>query len=245
MLVFEKRCDALAAKLNERLPDAPADVLEYAGQLHEFGECVDADWEKAAALYTRAAQAGAPLARFHLIANYAVGLHDPAAALWWAAQQPDLLSKECLPASDPLKQAAAFVAEIGGWPTAQLKACTYQAGILARLIARGKARRVSGNADDVKVSVLVQPDRGTILWRYAGGEKIAESRLKAGAAEADLATKPERDELSRVLWFYGVDALIEFGLPPVSEPRWAMTYAFDIEDRLQASSVPIQISVSQ
>lgn len=244
-MVLRSSCDDLAAALNQKIPEGKPDVLMFAGDLHEAGNCVAPDWEKAAALYQRAAQARAPAAVPRLIAIYAARRRDPAAALWWAAQRPGLLPRDCLPAANPGKQAAAFIEELRGWPAAQLHACTYHAGVMARLQARTLERPVSGKADVVKIDAALKLDSGTIVWTDEDGKKLAESRVLNDNLEPDAVTSPVYLSFDWMLWWDGVRTLQEFGRPPATDPRWTVKNTLKVEQAIRHSSIPTFIGISQ
>ena len=244
-MIAENRCDELATRLTALLPEADGEILQFAAQIHEHGECVQPDLEKAAALYTRAAQAGVTEARMSLVAIYARSMRDPAAALWWAAQEPGLMSGACRPAADPVKNAAGFVAELGQWPDDQLRACTYQVGVLARLTLRSKGYRAFGQSDLVKVKARLAPEQAAIIWSYSDGRKITELRLAPDELDADPSSSSPAFGMHSFLWFYGFNTFREFGRPPVPDARWGMQYEFEVEEGIRASSIPIQVGVSQ
>lgn len=244
-MIAEKRCDELATRLTALLPEADGEILQFAAQIHEHGECVQPDLEKAAALYTRAAQAGVTAARMSLVAIYARSMRDPAAALWWAAQEPGLMSDACRPAADPVKNAAGFVAELGQWPDDRLRACTYQVGVLARLSLRSARYRAVGQSDLVKVRARLVADQAAVVWSYADGREITESRLAPDKMDADPSSSAPHFGMHFNLWFYGISTLLEFGRPPVPDARWSMQYQFEVEESIRASSIPIQVGVSQ
>jgi hypothetical protein len=225
-LASSNRCEELVKAINEQVSGGRADVLMYAGNIHEYGTCVNPDWEKATAFYQKAAKAGAPSAVPRMVALYAVDQHDPAAALWWAAQNPKLLPKDCIPIADPLKNAVAFLEELRIWPAAQLNACTYHAGIMSRILAKTTEWKLPGMIDTVMVNAVLNLDTGAIEWSSSSGDALNEG-------------------LASMLDFDGVLALREFGKPPSNDPRWTKKNTFAVEQRLRPSGIPIEINVAQ
>lgn len=244
VMVSNKRCGEVVEILNERIPKENPDILMFAGDIHESGSCVDADWKKAAVLYERAAKAGAQPAIPRMIALYASSSHDPAAALWWAAQRPKLMPKDCIPVADPVKNAAAFVEELRVWSADQLKACVYHAGVMSRIEAKTIEMHATGDVDEVPVDVVLNLTNGVIEWNEKAEKNVAVSRVMDSTLKADHSSKPEDYFMTR-LWWSGIQAIQEFGLPPSRDARWTVKNTFTAEKTSRPFRVPTFINVAQ
>lgn len=244
-LASDQRCDELAKTINEQLDGAAADVLMFAGAIHEYGPCVRPDWEKATVFYQKAALAGRPSAVPRLIALYAVNLHDPAAALWWAVQRPRMLPKDCIPAADPVKDASAFLEELRTWPAVRLNACTYHAGVMARLAAQTMEYKPFGMSDTVKIDAELNVEKGVIDWFYADEKKVLLSSSPDDVKRPDIMSRNPDDTFMSSLWFQGKATLKEFGKPPSNDPRWTIRNSFSVEQPIRPSRNLIQMQVVQ
>ncbi|MYM35853.1 hypothetical protein GTP38_16075 [Duganella sp. FT94W] len=222
--VSDGRCEEAIQYLAERLQSKQPELQLLAGSMYDQGSCVERNWEKATQLYQQAALGGmGDDALPRLVSIYAVGYRDPAAALWWAAQRPAMLPKDCLPAADPTKQASAFLDELRGWPESRLKGCTYYAGVLFRLKYRSSVRLIRrGASDEVPVNIKIDAANGLIEWYSVIDMKTVVSHLPPDSREIDMSTAPSEDEdpFLRYLWATGVIVLKEFGAPPAQIPSW-------------------------
>jgi len=243
--MIENRCGDAVAELNRKLPNKNPEILILAGTMYEKGQCLNEDWEKGAQLYQQAAQLGARSALPRLVALYALHDHDPAAALWWAAQRPTMLPKACLPTADPLKDAPSFLNELRSWPIPQLSACSYHAGVIFRMLSDTSYGVLFGASDEAKMEVQLNAETATIQWQEIGDKKITLSRI-TGDLKPDLSTmpNPEDDRFVFRLWSVGVKALQEFGPPPVSAASWSPKYTFAIEHTFDSYSWINYFSIS-
>lgn len=244
LLAVDKRCDELVTEVNKGVADGRPNILLYAGDIHEYGNCVDRDWEKATMFYQKAARAGSTIALHRLIALYAVERHDPAAALWWAAQNRGMLPKDCLPVADPVKNATGFLDELRSWPSIKLDACTYHAGVMSRLLVKILEFSIPGQADEIVVEAEINLSTGSIDWFLENEKKIAISSTAERHTNFDLSGRLEDLTISRL----GTDAtrtLREFGRPPSTDPRWTERKTFSVDQIILPSRIPIQIQVAQ
>lgn len=84
--------------------------------------------------------------------------------------------------------------------------------------------------------------RLTALLPEADGEIL---QFAAQIHDADPSSSSPAFGMHSFLWFYGFNTLLEFGRPPVPDARWGMQYEFEVEEGIRASSIPIQVGVSQ
>jgi hypothetical protein len=224
-------CAELATSLNRKMDGKIGSSYMDAGMMYEYGDCVEPDWEKAGQYYQRAAQAGIKLALPRLVALYAAQYRDPAAALWWAAQRPSMLPNTCVPGSNPLNSTEAFLSELRGWANTHLKACTYYAGVAARLSihntidsAISQGLRISSYSVEINMSINVAD--GTIDFYDSENKRTVISRVFSEGLKPDLSSKPNRESGMVGLWHVGVDALKEFGKPPPSDSVWSHKSSF-------------------
>lgn len=133
-------CPGAVRVLNEVLPGGETAVLVLAGAMFEEGICLKANWDRAVRLYTRASEAGSPLARWRLAAGYgsAAAGPDVGLALWWA-HRADALPAPCRVAgfADTM-DADRFVAAVNAWPAGQAAACAWVGAVWAGLQASAR-----------------------------------------------------------------------------------------------------------
>lgn len=133
-------CPGAVRVLNEVLPGGETAVLVLAGAMFEEGICLKANWERAVRLYTRASEAGSPLARWRLAAGYgsAAAGPDVGLTLWWS-HRAEVLPPPCRVAgfADTM-DADRFVAAVNAWPAGQAAACAWVGAVWAGLHAAAR-----------------------------------------------------------------------------------------------------------
>ena len=173
-------CAAAAKELNTAIAGGSAEALVFGGVMFEEGLCLKANGERAARLYQRAADAGAPDARSRLASLYAspVGGSDKGAAIWWGLQAGLPLPKACVVDADMRGNAERFAQTLNAWPAGQVDACVHVTAVLAVLDAE---------------LVLLKPDNPsqdgvTVEFRPATG-RLAASVSALGTSFADAAPR--------------------------------------------------------
>ena len=133
-------CPGAVRALNEALPGGEPAALVLAGAMFEEGICLKASWERAVRLYTRASEAGSPLARWRLAAGYgsAAAGPDVGLALWWS-HRAEVLPPPCRVAgfADTM-DADRFVAAVNAWPAGQAAACAWVGAVWGGLHAAAR-----------------------------------------------------------------------------------------------------------
>ncbi len=133
-----KDCPGAVKALNAGLAKPSNEVFVLAGAMFQSGLCVKPNWDRAVGFFERAHGAGSPVAAARLSSGYASGLGatpsgpDYGTALWWAAQAKTPLPSDC---STGALDADKFVAALNRWPSGQLQACVYAAGVMSSLQA--------------------------------------------------------------------------------------------------------------
>lgn len=225
-----------------------------AADRYEFGKCVKQDWEKSAQYYQRAALGRVAKAALRLTALYAVGNRDPAAALYWAARNPAILSRGCLPAANPIENTNGFIEELRTWPTNKLTGCTYHAGLVSRVMERfnqwpnGILYQFIGDGGviyDAEITMRINAQNGSIEWFDSDQKKEAVSQLVKDSSEPDVSNMPSREAPLFSFWSTGVAVLKEFGRPPADESAWSRELIITVQRSARASGIPIQIGISR
>ena len=161
-------CPGAVRALNEALPGGESAVLVLAGAMFEEGICLKANWERAVRLYTRASEAGSPLARWRLAAGYgsAAAGPDVGLALWWS-HRAEVLPPPCRVAgfADTM-EADRFVAAVNAWPAGQAAACAWVGAVWAGLNA--------GARYDASLQRLQFAGRVRVTFDPAAGRFLAE-----------------------------------------------------------------------
>jgi hypothetical protein len=246
-------CSEVANSLNIPIAELNADGLIDIARHYELGKCVKQDWEKSAQYYQRAALGKVAKATLRLTALFAFDNRDPAAALYWAAQNPAILPKECLPAANPIKNTDGFIEELRTWPTNKLTACTYQAGLASRVMERfqqwpnGIFLQLGGGGVryEAEVTMRVNAKNGSIEWLDSEVGRPMVSQLIKGSNEPNLSDMPSKETHLYSFWSTGISVLKEFGRPPSDEPAWSRELVISVERTARASGIPIQIGISR
>ena len=247
-------CSKVSGLLNSRIEELKVEGLMEAAERYEFGKCVKPDWEKSAQYYQRAALGKVPKAALRLTALFAVENRDPAAALYWAARNPAILSKECLTAENPIKNANGFIEELKTWPRNKLIGCTYQAGLASRVMENfnqwpnGILYQLIGDGGfiyEAEINMRINSTNGSIEWFDNDQKKEVVSQLVKGSNEPDLSNMPDREAPLFSFWSAGIAGLKEFGRPPRDESAWSREIIIIVHRSERASRMPIQIGISQ
>lgn len=237
------KCQEAAAEVNAGLAKKRPLFQFLAATMYENGECAEANWETAAQFYQQAHQSGIERALPRLVSLFAVNSRDPAAALWWASQRPQVLPQACVPKSDPVKQAAAFVEEMRDWPADRLKACVYSAGVAFRIWSEAGYIPETGRGDLEDVLAVFKPGAGTIEWIEDGKRVMATSRWQPPAPELDVSSAPNDENFKFNLWSLGTRTLQEFGQAPPADPAWTVSMSYKLERPIRSTMLPTIISI--
>lgn len=247
-------CSKVFDLLNTRIEELKADGLMEAAERYELGKCVKLDWEKSAQYYQRAALGKVPKAALRLTALFAVENRDPAAALYWAARNPAILSRECLTAANPIENTNGFVEELKTWPKNKLTGCTYQAGLASRVMENfnqwpsGILYQFIENGGviyDAEINMRINSINGSIEWFDNDQKKEVVSQLVKDSNEPDFSNMPSREAPLFSFWSTGIAVLKEFGRPPPDESAWSRELIITVHRSARASRIPIQIGISR
>jgi hypothetical protein len=194
--INHKDCPGAVRQLNAEVKSKNRDVLLLAGAMFETGICVTANWDRAVYFYELAERAGNRSAALRLASGYAVAGRDNAMALWWIAQRPGGMPRACIPAADPLKDAAGFENALAAMPQSLLQACVYMTGVYASILAETEfpplaaVNNVFGDID-----MVFNPADGTVSWTQVTLEKATPLGLRDGQAGLQYSRKTVENSL--------------------------------------------------
>ena len=225
-------CKLVATRLNDGLRTDYAGLFLLAGSLFEDGVCLKANWDKAQAMYQRAAALGHQGGRYRLIAGLAHGGRDPAAAVWWSQERQAVnLPGPCKVAEWVHQDAEAYVATLRAWPDGQLAACAYVAGVAAMIAGDAEypvAATRSGLAGTIEMVFL--PSQGRVDWRTVEAANNEPVGFVAEAELRDRASRKSRDALRVEMQRVSDLALARFARPPGIDAEWVLKtqYVFSV-----------------
>jgi hypothetical protein len=227
-------CGLAVRRLNDGLSQQHPWLFLLAGAMYENGTCLKPQWDRAERMYLRAHDAKHPAGRLRLVAGYARGQRDPAAALWWASELGSL-PPECRPfaaGTGAGRDPEAFVREIQLWPAAQLRACTYVAGVLAQVLGEAEFPATAALfAMRGRVQMDFKPAAGQIEWKTLELEELQILGVSSGDAQTDRKSRRVRGAFEAHLRQVGERALKEHPRPAGVPEGWAMqtTFTFSYE----------------
>ena len=238
-------CVAAVRELNAALAGGTPEALALGGVMFEQGLCLKPNLERAARLYVKAVDAGAPSARSRLAGLYAspAGGPDKGAAIWWALQTELPLPRACLVEASIRGNAELFAQALGKWAPAVLDACVHVAGVLAALDAEFVV--ASGSGRDTNVAVDFKPVSGLdvrasqsavalvdnsprVAASSNAGNMFANNSVSQSATPEQMIALRKQEEnqllLGRVQ-AVAKDALVRFPRPAGIDPEWRIQLA--------------------
>ncbi|OYU44107.1 MAG: hypothetical protein CFE44_14730 [Burkholderiales bacterium PBB4] len=241
-------CPAAVKELNSALAGASSEALLLGGVMFEQGLCLKKNLERAARLYAKAADAGAPGAKSRLAGLFAAPASGPdkGAALWWAYQAGLPLPKSCTVESSVVADSEKLAQALGAWPASMLDACVHVAGVLAAIDAEFVVKPIASGGDGI--SVDFRPSAGTLDVRTSqsavalvdnsprttatsnAGSLFAANNVTQGASPEQmlaLRAQEERLALSRQVESAGKDALARFPRPNGVDADWRIQLAIE------------------
>ena len=244
-------CPAAVRELNKALAESSPQALLLGGSLFEQGLCLKKDTARAARLYQRAADAGAPGAQGRLAALYASPAAGPnkGAAVWWGLQANLPLPAACKLDKALQDNAEGFAQAVGSWPDTRLDACVYAAGVLGVLDSEFVLHPISATKGEVVVDF--QAATGQLDARVAGftsdlrdaSTRVTEAHSLSGVMQSGATPTPEQqiaqrqraelDNLSTQVNLIGRDALARFPRPSGLDANWR-----SIQVRIEAARAP-------
>lgn len=244
-------CAGAVRELNTALATASPEALMLGGAMFEQGLCLKPNLERAARLYTKAAEAGAPSARSRLAALYASPAAGPdrGAAMWWAMQVNLPLPAACLVDTESRTDADKFAKALGAWPASQLDACVHVTGVMALLDAEFVSKpaseggamavdfRPATSGFEVKVSaasVALIDNSPRIGTSSNSGNLVANNNVTQSATPEQmlaLRAQEDRQALLQRIEAVGKDALTRYprpaGIPADWRIQWSIAAARD------------------
>jgi len=225
-----KDCSGAVKALNDGVQSKQRDVLLLAGAMFETGLCVKENWERAVYFYQLADKAGQKLAIHRLAAGYAVAGRDNALALWWAAQRPSDLPRNCIPAADPEKDPDGFAAALARMPVADFKGCVYMTGVYSAIMGETEFPAAAArNGVFGDVIMAFDPARSAIDWTQDNtGQALAEGVFDGNKANTESRRKVENSLLD-YMRAAGMRALARYSKPDGIDPavRIRQKFTFD------------------
>lgn len=201
-------CPGAARELNAGLAKSYPEVLLLAGAMLEEGICLKPNWDRAVALYEKAAAAGRKEALARIAAGYAapIGGRDMAAALWWALRAKAAVPAPCAQVASLVDDADKFVSALKAWPAAQFSACVYSAAVMSSIQGdaawprlgvayglQGKVRFVfvpeRGQVDVVEEVAAVAPNAGVAVDAVTRERDLQAARTAFSASLRQLADR--------------------------------------------------------
>ncbi|QYF95475.1 hypothetical protein KY495_10185 [Massilia sp. PAMC28688] len=189
-------CPGAVRQLNAEIKSRQRDVLLLAGAMFETGLCVKPNWDRGIHFYQLAERAGHPSAVLRLASGYAVAGRDNAMALWWMAQRPGGMPRACIPAADPLEDAAGFESALAAMPQSQRQSCIYMTGVYASILAEtefpapASINNVFGDLD-----MVFNAADGTVSWTQVTLEQATQPGVADGPAGLAFSRETVEDTL--------------------------------------------------
>jgi TPR repeat protein len=231
-------CTAAVRELNLALAGASTEALLFGGSMFEQGLCLKQNTERAARLYTRAAEAGAGDARSRLAALYASPAAGPdkGSAIWWALQANLPLPKPCLVGSEVRSNVDAFAQALSAWPAGMLDACVHVTGVLAALDSEFIVK--PANESQAGVAIDFRPATGSLdagstqvnQTLRDSSARVTEAHSMTGVLQSGSAPSPEQlraqqaqqelQALAKQVETIGRDALARFHRPANIDKDW-------------------------
>jgi hypothetical protein len=239
-----KDCAAAVKELNAALATASAEAWLLGGSMFEQGLCLKPSVERAARLYTRAAEAGRAEARSRLAGLHALPAAGPdkGAALWWALQAELPLPVACQPPAESRSDADRFAAELGAWPAARLDACVHVTGVLATLDAEFLLRADKQAPDGVSIDFQPAAGRVDVALGFIGqegqqsrsvymttgnGTSITQARDPSPEQMRELQLQAGRRALAEQVDKVATDALRRYPRPASVDAAWRIRLRVD------------------
>jgi hypothetical protein len=234
-------CATAVKELNTALAGATPEALALGGVMFEQGLCLKPNRERAARLYAKAVDAGAPSARARLAGLYASPASGPdkGAAMWWSAQAELPLPAACLVDASIRGNAEQFAQKLSTWPVSLLDACVHVAGVLAvldaefvmKISAQGRTSvsvdfRPASAALEVRSSqsslALVDTSPRVAANSNAGNLFANNSVSQSATPEQMLALRAqeERQALIKRVETVAKDALARYPRPAGMDTEW-------------------------
>ncbi len=241
--VVAGNCDGAAEELTRLIPQGDPKVLLLAADLTERGFCLAGEWEKSAALYQRAFAKNETAALPMLVHVHALKGRDPAAALWWAGQRPDMVPPACRTKAPPA-QADAFVEELRNWPQERLVACVQNVHLTFNLWHTLSYVRGKGIPKRIPVEITVAPSDGSIRWREAGKGSFKEVRMDYASGALVVGRNEPIGDLDELVWFDAKRLLNGYRALASHGDDWTVTFTIDVERPSPNGGVPTFIDVA-
>lgn len=234
-------CATAVKELNTALVGSTPEALALGGVMFEQGLCLKPNRERAARLYAKAVDAGAPSARARLAGLYASPASGPdkGAAMWWSAQAELPMPAACLVNTNTRSNAEQFAQKLSTWPASLLDACVHVTGVLAALDSEFVVK--SSAQGRTTVSIDFRPASGVLEVRSSqsslalvdnspraaansnAGNLFANNSVTQSATPEQmlaLRAQEERQALIKRVETVAKDALARYPRPTGMDTEW-------------------------
>jgi hypothetical protein len=234
-------CATAVKELNTALAGATPEALALGGVMFEQGLCLKPNLERAARLYAKAVDAGAPSARARLAGLYASPARGPdkGAAMWWSAQAELPLPTACQLDSSMRGNAEQFAQQLSTWPVNLLDACVHVTGVLAALDAEFVVKSSAQGRTTVSIdfrpasavlevrssqsSVAMVDNSPRVAANSNAGNLFANNSVSQSATPEQmlaLRAQEERQTLIKRVEAVAKDALARYPRPAGIDTEW-------------------------